>query len=73
MIKLTDMCATARRNVARKHRTDATLARVELDKVVGFTPRYVALKAKLTYHTTQAKLWEAAAAQAEMAGFVSVQ
>ncbi len=70
MTKLTEMCATARRAIARKHRVEANLVRIEKDKLPGFSPKYLKLSAKETFHTAQAKLWEAAAAHAEANGFV---
>lgn len=70
MTKLTEMNATARRQIARKHRVEATVLKTELDAIVGFTPRSVTLKAMMVFHTSQAKLWEAAAAHAEATGFV---
>jgi hypothetical protein len=70
MTKLTEMPATARRAVARKHRVEATVLKTELAAIVGFTPRAVSLKANMVFHTAQAKLWETAAAYAESTGFV---
>jgi len=70
MTKLTDMCATTRRSVARDHRVKANLVRVELDKIVGFTPRSATLIVQEKFHTAQAKLWDLAASQAEANGFV---
>jgi hypothetical protein len=72
MTKLTEMCATTRRNVARKHRVEVNILKLEIDQINGYPPRYFALKAKVAFHTAQAKLWEAAAAQAEANGFVRV-
>ena len=72
MTKLTEMCATTRRNVARKHRVEVNVLKLELDKLNGYSPRFFALKAKIAFHTAQAKLWETAAAQAEANGFVRV-
>jgi hypothetical protein len=72
MTKLTNMCATARRQTARKHRTEANVIKLELDKVTGFSAEFIALKARLVFHTAQAKLWESAAQQAEARGFVRI-
>ncbi len=72
MTKLTEMCATARRQVARNHRVEATIVRVEKDTLKGFSPKFVELSAREVFHTAQAKLWEAAAAHAEAQGFVRV-
>lgn len=72
MAKLTEMCATARRQVARNHRVEANLIKTKKDKLVGFSPCFAALTAKEAFHTAQAKLWEAAAAKAEAAGLVRI-
>jgi hypothetical protein len=70
MTKFTEMNATARRNVARGHRTSAAVLRAEMDKLVGFSPKFAVLKTRETFHSAQAKLWESAAAHAEYKGNV---
>lgn len=72
MTKLTEMNATARRQVARKHRVEAAVLKTEFDAIVGFTPRAATLKTQMVFHTAQVKLWEAAAAHAEATGFIRI-
>lgn len=72
MTKLTDMNATERRLVARKHRIQVALITTELQSVVGFTPTFAKLTMRKTFHAAQAKLWDVAAAQAEANGNVTL-